>query len=239
MRIGFDLDGTLADLASAYREIDFRLFGPDSLSDEVPEAPEEAEPDEGSGTSGREVPLSTVGREIRSLREEQRRRAEVWRTIESTENFWTTLRPIEPGCVRRLAEVAHRRRWEVFFVTQRPETTGETAQRQSQRWLVAEGFELPTVIVSRGSRGRLAAALNLDYLVDDSPRNCIDIVSDSKTRVIMVSRAADPLADDSARRLGAKVVRSVVDALDMLEAIQGVSGSGGFFSRLARKTGLR
>lgn len=37
--------------------------------------------------------------------------------------------------------------WEVFFITQRPATEGETVQRQTQKWLVQQGFDLPSVIV--------------------------------------------------------------------------------------------
>ena len=68
-----------------------------------------------------------------------------------------------------------RHRWEVFFITQRPFTDGETVQRQTQRWLVAQGFDLPSVLVLRGSRGAAAAALGLDYHVDDRPQNCVDV----------------------------------------------------------------
>ena len=71
--------------------------------------------------------------------------------------------------------------WEVFFITQRPATRGETVQRQTQRWLVAQGFDLPSVLVIAGSRGAAAGALRLDYHVDDLAQNCVDVLSDLGT----------------------------------------------------------
>ena len=50
-----------------------------------------------------------------------------------------------------------RHRWEVFFITQRPATEGQTVQRQTQRWLVEQGFDLPSVLVISGSRRRRRA----------------------------------------------------------------------------------
>ena len=79
-----------------------------------------------------------------------------------------------------------RHRWEVFFITQRPFTAGETVQRQTQRWLVAQGFDLPSVLVLHGSRGTAAAALRLDYHVDDRPQNCIDVSVDSNAKTILI-----------------------------------------------------
>ena len=83
-------------------------------------------------------------------------------------DFWTTLQPLDPGAVRRIHELMIRYRWEVFFITQRPATEGQTVQRQTQRWLVEQGFDLPSVLVISGSRGAAAGALRLNYHVDDS-----------------------------------------------------------------------
>ena len=41
LRIGFDMDGVLADLASAYRDVEARLFGPEEVEADVPESPDE------------------------------------------------------------------------------------------------------------------------------------------------------------------------------------------------------
>ncbi len=129
---------------------------------------------------GRRTPGEGGGRQAQ--RESRRREDEVWEAIESTPNFWTTLKPLDERAVPRIHELMLRHRWEVFFITQRPFTAGETVQRQTQRWLVAQGFDLPSVLVLHGSRGTAAAALRLDYHVDDRPQNCIDVSVDSTPR---------------------------------------------------------
>ena len=117
-----------------------------------------------------------------------RQQRRLWRHVESIENFWQTLAEIEPGVVSRLATIATDRRWEIIFLTKRPETAGATAQVQTQRWLESKGFALPSVFVVQGSRGRIAASLGLDIVVDDRPENCLDVVVDSKARALLVWR---------------------------------------------------
>ena len=67
----------------------------------------------------------------------------------------------------------------VIFLTSRPETRGDTAQAQSHRWLANKGFLQPSVFVVHGSRGKIAASLALDVIVDDRPENCLDVAVDS------------------------------------------------------------
>jgi len=236
MRIGFDLDGVLADLATAYREVDRRLFGAEAEGDEAPESPAD-DVDAEAGVEAEDV--EDAADEARRLREARRRQKIVWHAIETTDNFWTSLQPTEDGVVARLAGAAARHGWEVFFITKRPPTAGETAQRQTQRWLAAQGFELPAVIVTRGSRGRLAAALELDYLVDDTPQNAVDVVSDAKTRVILVNRSADSSVEANARRLGVAVVGSASAAIDLLERSATAAASPTLVERLAKMVGWK
>ena len=174
IRVGFDLDGVLADFASAYREIELRLFG--DQEGERPDEPERQEIEEASGAAN--LPDDP--------RTSRRRRNAVWKQIEATADFWTTLRPIDPGAVRRIHEMMLRHRWEVVFLTQRPVTQGESVQRQSQRWLAEQGFDLPSVLVIGGSRGTAARALRLDYHADDNLQNCIDVLSDSAAKPILI-----------------------------------------------------
>jgi hypothetical protein len=88
----------------------------------------------------------------------RRRRDAIWAAIHETPDFWTTLSPLDPAAVTRIHELMLRHGWEVFFITQRPATAGDTVQRQTQRWLHAHGFDLPSVLVTGGSRGAAAAA---------------------------------------------------------------------------------
>jgi hypothetical protein len=105
---------------------------------------------------------------------------------------------------------------EVFFITQRPATLGETVQRQTQRWLIAHGFDMPSVLVVPGARGAAGNALSLHYHVDDSANNCVDMKSESKAKPILIVGDDDPIATASARRLGIGTARDISAALDIL-----------------------
>ena len=89
-------------------------------------------------------------------------------------------------------------------------------QKQSQDWLIAQGFVTPSVLTLTGSRGKAAHALDLDFLIDDLPKNCIDVMSDSKCRPILVMRAPDPNAEQAARRMNIGVVHSVSEAIALM-----------------------
>ena len=202
LRIGFDLDGVLADFAGAYRAIDERLHGP------APGAARPGDPEDEAKTEedGRRPPVNP-----------RRRKDVVWRTIAATPDFWTTLKPIDPNGVAHIHELMLRHGWEVFFITQRPRTAGDTVQRQSQRWLAQQGFDLPSVLVVPASRGAAAAALSLDYHVDDSPKNCIDVKAESKARPLLIADASDETVADGARRLGIGIAANISEALDVLD----------------------
>ena len=241
LRIGFDMDGVLADFASAFREHEVRLFG--------------QPPATAGGTGGRERRQRTGDPEKEEERqagshasaradaqarlESRRREDAVWEAIESVSDFWMTLRPLDERAVRRIHELMLRHRWEVFFITQRPFTEGETVQRQTQRWLVAQGFDLPTVIVLRGSRGAAAAALGLDYHVDDRPQNCIDVVADSDAKTILIVPESNHAAIASARKLGIGVSHRISDVLDILDQATQAQTNPSLFQRIANMVGWK
>jgi hypothetical protein len=167
-----------------------------------------------------------------------RQRRRLWNHIESVENFWQDLRELEPGIIARLSAVAIDRRWEVIFLTKRPQTSGATAQMQSQRWLESKGFLLPSVYVVQGSRGRIAASLGLDVVVDDRPENCLDVVVDSKARAILVSRDDESQLPEAARRLGIGVVKTVAECLDVLAQVDSKPhDQPGVLNRMMRRLG--
>src|SRR5581483_9414039 len=116
----------------------------------------------------------------------------------------------------RLAAIAVDHQWEIIFLTRRPPCAGRSAQVQSQRWLEARGFPRPSVFVVQGSRGKIAAALDLDVVIDDRPENCLDVAVDSQARPILIWRARDKPLPVAARRLGIGVVPTVGECLDIL-----------------------
>lgn len=217
LRIAFDMDGVFADMdAELVRQAEL-LFG-----EVVAAAPAEAQdgaspghptdPQSQSRTPDHEVALARLQISTRQQRK-------LWEHIESINNFWETLKEIEAGSIRRLASLTAERGWEVIFLTKRPRSGGATAQVQTQRWLQSKGFPLPSVFVVQGSRGRIAAALDLDFVIDDRPENCLDVVMDSKTQAILVWRQRDTPMLASTRRLGIGVVKSVLECLDALAQV--------------------
>jgi hypothetical protein len=170
-----------------------------------------------------------------------RQQRKLWRHVATVENFWETLDETEPGIVARLAKLAAERRWEIIFLTKRPKTRGATAQVQSQRWLVSKGFPLPSVYVVTGSRGRIAASIDLDVVVDDRPENCLDVTIDSKARAILVWRDDEKALPAGAQRLGIGVVRSVSDCLDILTTLDEhrTQQDPGLLARVRKMLGLK
>ena len=226
LRLGVDLDGTLADLSSAYHACEQRMFGSTSADAVEPPAEAEAEPRDETDVADDRLKRARQ----RSLRQEH-----VWRTIKQTPDFWLGLQPIEDGIIARLYDTAVRGGWEVFFITQRPATAGLTVQMQSQRWLIEHGFPTPSVVTLSGSRGKAASALELDYLIDDTPKNCVDVISDSRCRPLLVLRSPDPSAEESARRLSIGVVRTVSEALTRVAAKPAPADT--LMTRLTRRLG--
>jgi hypothetical protein len=242
LRIGFDLDGVLADMESELVRQSEILFGEPMtrrLQERAAEAGEAAPIADGRAApaAGDAVPDAPAVVQLNMTSRQQRR---LWHHVESIENFWEGLVELEPGVIQRLATLAIDRRWEIIFLTKRPETVGATAQVQTQRWLESKGFTLPSVFVVQGSRGRIAAALGLDIVVDDRPENCLDIVVDSKARAILVWRGDEQQLPTAAQRLGIGVVKSVADCLDILTQVDSATrDEPGVMSRVMRLLGLK
>lgn len=163
----------------------------------------------------------------------------LWQRVAAIENFWESLNELEPGTVARLHALALERRWEVIFLTRRPPTAGATAQIQTQRWLEARGFALPSVYVVQRSRGQIAAALALDFVIDDRPENCLDVAVESKARPILVLRDDGTQLPAAIRRLGIGVVGSVSQCLDILAQIDVAETAPGMVTRVLRLLGLK
>jgi hypothetical protein len=196
LRVAFDLDGVLANFRSAF---------------------ESAASEAGVSLPGASLdqavkdPLSS--REIRKI----------WDYVKRTPNWWVRLAPYEPAQIVRLYETARRLRWEVVFVTRRPVTAGDPVQFQTQWWLEQQGFYYPSVMTVPGSRGELANALRLDILVDDQIHNCVDVISASTAKAVLLLRdRPDASVEDHAVSRGIGVVGSLEEALDVLDHLHSV-----------------
>lgn len=235
LRIGFDLDGTVADMYSALHEEAIKLFGEEVLAksaykkappspdgaEEPPKAPE----DDTSAAAMDELHLSA------------RQQMQLWDHVKKIENFWTRLPELEPGIIARIAKAARDRQWEVIFLTTRPSTAGEITQLQSQRWLDAHGFPYPSVMVVHRSRGKIADALQLDAFVDDRPENCLDIAVESKAKVILVWHGHLKDVPAGAKRLGVRPVSTISEALALLEHLDDVRKQPGILRTIKKALG--
>jgi hypothetical protein len=209
LRVAFDLDGTIADMFAVLRPEAERLFGGDELAKAVSAV--------AAGGEAKNEPESN--RVMAELRLSSKQQMRLWDHVKTVENFWSGLPEMEPGIVARIAQTALRRRWEVIFLTTRPLCAGETTQIQSQRWLEAHGYPLPSVFVVQRSRGKIAEALELDAVVDDRPENCLDVAVDSKAKPILIWPGDPKGVPPGAKRLGVRVATSIAEALALLEQL--------------------
>jgi hypothetical protein len=234
MRIAFDMDGVLADLHAAYARAAGELF-PELDRAVMGSADVGASPPEGDLAPGEsDVPDPSTPVIVTPKQSEA-----IWARLTAKEEFWTTLDEIEAGAIARLAKEADARRWDVLFITSRPRSLGATVQRQSQRWLQAKGFPMPSVYVVHGSRGRIAQALALDAVIDDRPDNCLDVALESRAAAILLWRGSQASVPGSAKRLGIAVAPTVHACLDALIEAEASAEEGTLLDRVRRLFGLR
>jgi uncharacterized HAD superfamily protein len=147
--IGIDLDDVVADFMSVFSKICYRLFG---------------KPEPG---------LLPVDWEWSNFHLTNDQIEIAWKEAKRTYNFWEFL-PIEEGVDGKLLwdmENEHN----VFFITARVPSNGASIKDQSCSWLRDNiGIDYPVVFVTY-NKGPLAAALQLDYFIDDRPKNVLEI----------------------------------------------------------------
>src|SRR5438477_7342141 len=198
LRLGFDLDGVVADFRTAFLDAAVGLLGGDSIQRRSSPMPD----------------LDAI-----SAGEAKR----VWKAITDTPNWWLSLAPYEPAQIARLYQLSRRYRWEVSFLTTRIPTAGDSVQFQSQAWLEAYGFYMPAVVTVPGSRGEIANALRLDLVVDDQLLNCLEVVGASQTKAILIlPHKADAALEQQATERGIGVVHRLEEAIDVLLQLQDV-----------------
>jgi hypothetical protein len=205
LRVAIDLDGTVADLSRAMHGVAVKYFR------EARTAAREATP-----AATADPPLPADRPTLRDLDLRPSELDALWTEVLRTKNFWTTLGETEAGIVARIAELAAELRWDVLFITTRPTATGATTQVQSQQWLSAHGFAHPSVYVVKGSRGKVAAALDLDAVVDDRPEHCLDVATESSARAVLVWPGSPEALGPGVTRHGVVVTPSIGAAVDRL-----------------------
>jgi FMN phosphatase YigB (HAD superfamily) len=258
LRVGFDLDGTVADMSSALRREAVKLFGEEVLRKAANKTkkPQEIK---GQGTakttaSKAAATANAVANKaqdksaepeddartnlaIEELHLTGRQQAQLWDHVKGVENFWTTLPELEPGIIARIAKAARDRRWEVIFLTTRPPTAGDLVQLQSQQWLSTHGFQYPSVFVVQRSRGRIADALQLDAFVDDRPENCLDIAVESTAKVILIWHGDLKEVPAGAKRIGVRAVNRISEAMQLLERLDDIRSQPSLMRTIKRAFG--
>jgi len=207
IRVGFDVDGVIANFNKAFRQAATQI----------------------DGAAGGQNPPEQASR---ALGADAMKR--VWDHIGRTAQWWLQLEPYEADEIERLYRTSRERRWEVYFMTTRPSSAGETTQFQTQWWLETHGFPLPSVLTVPGSRGDAANALKLDIAVDDRLTNCVDIIAASRSKAVLLLRRDDQAARDQATARGIGVVGTLAAAIDTIEQFEEAKRTtSGRLSRLA------
>jgi hypothetical protein len=208
LRVGLDIDGVLADFRSAFQQA-------------ATEAGVDVRAKERDGAT-----TTAFG---------SREMKRVWGYVKRTPNWWVHVSPYEPAQILRLYELSRRQKWEVVFMTRRPSTSGDPVQFQTQWWLEQQGFFYPAVVTVPGSRGELANALRLDVIVDDQMLNCIDVISGSTAKALLLLRETpDAAVQEQATSRGVGVIGSLDEAIDVLQHLhEGLHERRGRLQRLA------
>jgi len=239
LRVGFDLDGTVAEMYSALHREALKLLGEEVLRKAAYKTskPQVAGQPAQDKSDKSEDEAATAADAMQELHLTARQQMQLWDHVKKIENFWSTLPELEPGIIARIAKTAFERNWEVIFLTTRPSTAGEMVQLQSQRWLDAHGFRYPSVFVVQRSRGKIADALHLDAFVDDRPENCLDIAVESKAKVILVWHGNVNEVPAGAKRLGVQPVSTISEAMALLERLDDVRSQPGIVRSIKRAFG--
>ena len=195
LRLGIDIDGVLADFRTAFHAAAVRCLRHDV--------------DDGQDLEALS-PLSPG--DVRR----------VWDYIAAAPNWWMDVPAYEPDQIARLYSLMRAGGWEVFFMTKRPPSAGDSVQFQTQWWIERFGFYLPSVLTVPGSRGDIANGLRLDLVIDDQLINCVEVISASTTKAVLIQRTSDSALKQQASNRGIGVVSTFAEALTVVERMHDV-----------------
>ncbi len=197
MRIGFDIDGVLADFNTSFIERVIAVTGRDLFPPRPFDIPCWDYP-EFYGYTHKET-------------------SKVWQQITSDPTFWLNLNPY-PGADMvidelRIMSTEH----DIYFVTSRP---GIKAKQQTEVWLSTHSGDFlwtPTILIA-SEKDMIARALDFDAYIDDRWENCIDVACEHrKCQTFLLDRPWNS-PSPSRSRLERNIQR-VFSPVDMLDAI--------------------
>jgi len=192
LRVGIDVDGVLADFKTAFHETSRACLG-------------------------RRVETLLDPKSAQALGQDDVKR--VWEVVARTPNWWMTLKPYEPEQIARLYSLTRAAGWEVFFLTNRPGSAGDSVQFQTQSWIEGHGFYMPAVLTIPGSRGEVANGLRLNLVIDDLLLNCIEVVSASTAKALLLLRRGDAGLEKHALERGIGVVPRLEEAIEIVQRL--------------------
>jgi 5'(3')-deoxyribonucleotidase len=148
LNVGVDIDGVLSNFTGAARSLCKSLFNGKPSDDLV--------------QTGWGFDSIGITKEEENL---------MWRVIDAIPNWWLTHEPMP--CADMLPYLCEKAR--VVFITNRKDGTGQQIADQSSQWITDNfGIKNPNVIIS-DNKGPVASGLNLDYYIDDRPKNVEEV----------------------------------------------------------------
>lgn len=146
MKLGFDLDGCLAEFNTSFHELLIMRTGKDLFP---------------PGYVPNDPPVWEWPRHFGYTFEEEQK---VWEEVWAGRMFWMGLDVIEPRTLHQLNALNCQDGHEIHFITNRK---GKAAQYQSGYWLADHGFRHPSVII-RKDKFPIIRDLELDAYIDDN-----------------------------------------------------------------------
>jgi len=165
LHLGFDLDGVIADWMLSFTK-------------------------HANKTTGRGVYKTTDDIPTWNLKEwylEPVLFHEAYDRWRAQQNQFTKLDDIDQQQTEYLSTMYNTKQdqFDFTFITSRWPTRGDPVKKQSEAWLQRRGISDPQVYVT-GDKGRVCAALEVDYFIDDLVDNLYDVSSFSPRTVPIV-----------------------------------------------------